>query len=292
MEQTLHNQVWVITGATAGLGQATALGLARRGATVVALNRDAARGEAARTELVKESGSDRHQAYVADLADQAAIRRAAAEITATHPALNGLINNAGLSLGSRALTAEGQEMNFAVNFLAPFLLTHILLPALHAGAAAHSPSRVINLATWRHPPLEFDDLRRERRFDAQAVYGQSKTAVVMFTQMLAQRLTDITVNAINPGFLRTNLGTGLTGFNWFFLKVIAPLTMMKPVAWGAENVLRLAADPALAKVTGEYFYEDHAAPAFMAEPTPADRERLWRLGEELTGLAAKAPSGS
>jgi NAD(P)-dependent dehydrogenase (short-subunit alcohol dehydrogenase family) len=218
---------------------------------------------------------------MADLADLASVRRAAAEITAEHPVLHGLINNAGVSLGRRALTKDGQEMVFAVNFLAPFLLTQLLRPALEAGA----PGRVINLATWRHPPVELDDLTRARRFEAQAVYGQSKTALVMFTQDLAKRAPGLRVNALNPGLLRTGLGTGLTGLNWLFIKVIAPLTMMKPVAFGAENVLRLAADPALADVSGAFFYEDKAAPPFQVEPSAAERERLWKLGAELTGLA-------
>jgi len=285
MEQTLVNQTWVITGATAGIGQATALGLARRGATLALLNRDRAKGEAVRAALAADSGHAQHKAYVADLSDLASLRRAAAEINAAHPKRNGLINNAGVSMGHRTLAASGQELTFAVNFLAPFLLTHLLLPGLHAGAADHAPSRVINLATWRHPLLDLDDVRRERAFKAQAVYGQSKMALVLFTQMLAQHLTDVTVNAVNPGLVRTNLGTGLTGMDWLFINVIAPLTMMIPAEKGAARVLRLADDPALAGVTGQFFYEESVKPPFLEEPSPAYRERLWRLGEELTGLA-------
>ena len=285
METSLQGQTWVVTGATAGLGQATAEGLARLGATVVGLNRDRQKGEAARQALVQASGRDDHAAYVADLADQAAIRRAAAEIGARHPRLHGLINNAGLSLGQRQVTADGQEMTWAVNFLAPFLLTHLLLPALRAGATPDTPSQIINLATWKQPPIEFDDVRRERRFNAMAVYGESKTALVMFTQDLARRLTDVTVNAVNPGLVRTNIGTGLTGINWLFIKVIAPLTMMVPPEKGAGYVLRLATDPALKGVTGQFFYEAQPKPPFEAEPTPADRERLWQMAEAATGLA-------
>src|SRR5579859_5247550 len=197
----LRDKVCLVTGANSGIGQATALALAGLGATVVLHARDAAKGEAARDEIVAASGNTAVDLLLADLSSQAAVRQLAAAFKAKYDRLNILINNAGINTSQRTITADGFESNWAVNYLAPFLLTQLLLDQLAAGA----PARVVNLGTWMQPPIDLDDLLREKSYVPGAAYTQSKTGVVLFTRELAHRLagTGVTINCINPGLVHT-----------------------------------------------------------------------------------------
>ena len=280
----LRGKVCLVTGANSGIGQATALGLAKMGATVVISSRSAERGQVARDEIVKASGNESVDLLIADLASQAAVRRLADEFKAKYPRLNILINNAGLNASERLVTADGVETVFAVNYLAPFLLTHLLLDSLKAGA----PARVINLGTWIQPAINLDDVTREKHFDPQAVYSESKTALTMFTYELARRLpgAGVTVNCLNPGLIRTNLGRDARGSFRLFLAAMRPF--MKSAERAAQDVIYLATSAEVDGVSGKFFTGQKQTRTSPESYEAAATERLWRMSEQLTGLAAAA----
>ncbi len=271
----MRGRVCVVTGANSGIGKATAQGLAAAGATVLMVCRDRARGSAAQQEIVAATGNAAVELWQADLASLSDVRRLAAELLAAHPAIHVLVNNAGVMLETRQLSADGFELQFAVNHLAPFLLTRLLEPALAAGA----PSRVVNVSSRVHTmgKINFDDLQSARKYRMFASYGQSKLACVMATFDLAERWQplDITVNCLHPGVIDTNLG-GMPGF----VKKLLPKADK-----GARTSLHLAMAPELADVTGHYFSGcKEAKPSARANDRDV-RHRLWAETERLTGLA-------
>src|SRR5207237_827913 len=205
-EGHLRGRVCVVTGARSGIGRATAHALGRLGATLGLVCRDRARGEALVTEVRAASRHDGVTLFVADLSSQEAVRGVADALRAAYPALHVLVNNAGVVNLRYAETADGIETVFAVNHLAPFLLTHLLLGRLAAGG----PARIVNVASDVHRwgRIDFDDLGRRRRYRGMAVYAQSKLANVLFTYELARRLagTAVTANCLHPGAVATGLG--------------------------------------------------------------------------------------
>jgi len=275
----MQGQICLVTGANSGMGKATALGLAKLGATVVMVCRNEERGQAAQAEIAAQSGNKSVDLFIADLATQSAVRQLAEAFKAKYPGLHVLINNAGLNTRRRILTADGIETTFAVNYLTPFLLTHLLLERLKTTA----PARVINLATWMHPPIDLDDLRRERHYDPMEAYQQSKTAIVLFTEELARRLPEaVTVNCVNPGLIHTNLGRDLRGSMRLFIALMRPF--MKSAKQGAEVINYLASAPELAGVSGKYFVGKQEGQAFPKPYNSAEAQRLWRVSEQLTQL--------
>jgi NAD(P)-dependent dehydrogenase (short-subunit alcohol dehydrogenase family) len=202
----MQGRVCVITGATSGIGRATAEELGRRDATLALVCRDRARGEETR-EAILTAGNAVVTLHLADLSSQAEIRRVAAELTEQYPQIHLLINNAGVANLHRTTTVDGIETVFAVNHLAYFLLTNLLLDTLRRSA----PARIVNVASDAHKfgPLDFDDLQNTQRYRSLRVYGQSKLCNMLFTRELARRLagTDVTVNAVHPGAVATRLGT-------------------------------------------------------------------------------------
>src|SRR5262245_39529518 len=269
----LQGKVCLVTGASSGIGKAAALGLARRGATVVLHARSPERGQAALDEIRSASGSRSLHLLTGDLASQAAVRRLAHEVKEQFSELNVLINNAGVNPSQRVLTADGVEMNLAVNYLAPFLLTLLLLDPLKANA----PSRVVNMGTWRQPPVHLDDLKRETRFDAMQAYQESKTALTMFTYELARRLagSGVSVNSVNPGLIRTELGRDAQGGSWLFLTLVRPF--MKSAERAADDVLRLAVAPELEGVNGKFFAGQTETRTSPETYDTGVSERLWQL---------------
>src|SRR6266852_1666663 len=201
---SMQGKVCLLTGATSGIGKATALGLAQMGATVVMVSRDRARGEAAQAEIKTKSGNNAVDLLLADLSSQQSIRQLVENIQQRYTQLHVLINNAGASFPGRRETVDGLEMTFAVNYLAPFLLTNLLLDMLKASA----PARIVNVSSNSHAAgyIQMDDLQEEKHY--RSAYGQSKLALVMFTYELARRLqgTDVTANCLHPGFVATNFG--------------------------------------------------------------------------------------
>jgi NAD(P)-dependent dehydrogenase (short-subunit alcohol dehydrogenase family) len=267
----------LVTGATDGLGRALARELAARGATVLLHGRSQARLEDTRQELVEATGSDRLRSYRADLASLEQVRRLAREVTGDQERLDVLVNNAGIAGGGpREDSADGYELRFAVNYLAPFLLTHLLLPLLRRSA----PARIVNVASVGQRPIDFDDVMLERGYDGLRAYRQSKLAQVMFTFELAERLraageAGVTVNALHPATLM-NTKMALETFGH----------AMSTIQDGVAATLRLAVAPELDGVSGRYFDRLEEARA-NAQAYDADaRRRLWELSAKLTGAGA------
>jgi NAD(P)-dependent dehydrogenase (short-subunit alcohol dehydrogenase family) len=273
----VEQQTILVTGATDGLGRALARELAARGATVLLHGRSQARLEDTRQELVEATGSDRLRSYRADLASLEQVRRLAREVTGDQGRLDVLVNNAGIAGGGpREDSADGYELRFAVNYLAPFLLTHLLLPLLRRSA----PARIVNVASVGQRPIDFDDVMLERGYDGLRAYRQSKLAQVMFTFELAERLraageAGVTVNALHPATLM-NTKMALETFGH----------AMSTIQDGVAATLRLAVAPELDGVSGRYFDRLEEARA-NAQAYDADaRRRLWELSAKLTGAGA------
>lgn len=274
----IEQQTILITGATDGIGRGTAEALARLGATVLIHGRNAERLSTTREDIASRTGNARLETFEADFASIAHVRRFADEVAAAHQSLDVLINNAGIGRGPRGkqhreVGAEGHELRFQVNHLAPFLLEHLLLPLLKNAA----PARIVNVASAGQRAIDFDDAMLERRYDGVEAYCQSKLAMIMGTFELARRLdaAEVTVNALHPGTL---LDTKMVreGFG-------EPLG---PVEIGIEAETFLATSPDLEGVTGEYFDRTQRARANGQAYDLDARAALWRLSEKLTGLTA------
>src|SRR5215203_3003539 len=219
----MGEKVCLITGATSGIGKATAMGLANMGASVVIVGRDRGRGEAALAEIKERSANASVDLLLADLSSQEEVRWLADEFKEAHPRLDVLINNAGVIRSKRVSSADGIEMTFAVNHLAHFLLTNLLLDLLKATA----PSSIVNARSLHdgNPPIDFDDLQGEKGYKTAKAYGQSKLANVLFTYELARRLegSGVSANRLHPGVVGTNLGSGVFGFLGLTVRALTPL---------------------------------------------------------------------
>lgn len=275
----------VVTGATSGIGRATALGLAARGARLVLLCRDRGRADDLRRELEARSGRDDARVVMADLSRLAEIRRAADEILAVAPRIDVLVNNASIVNVRREVTPDGFEATFAVNHLAYFLLTALLLDRLRESA----PSRIVNVASDAHRFRGFDleDLQFERRrYSWMAAYAQSKRCNVMFTRALARRLagSGVTVNALHPGAVGTRLARNNGWWAVWITRLLSPF--LRSPEQGAETSLHVATAPELAGVSGRYFANcREVRPSRLAEDDAA-AQRLWELSAAATGLPA------
>ncbi|MBM7830844.1 NAD(P)-dependent dehydrogenase (short-subunit alcohol dehydrogenase family) [Agromyces cerinus] len=284
-----RSRVALITGATGGIGKATALGLARTGMQLAIVGRDRERTDAiART--VREAGAADVQAFVADLSSQAEVRRLADEVLQRLPRLDVLVNNVGGFWQTRHLTADGLERTFAVNHLAPFLLTNLLLDRLKQSA----PSRVVTVSSNAHRTgrVDFDDLQGERNYSGSRAYDQSKLANVLFAFELARRLrgTLVTSNALHPGVVRTAFGAeDPAAVQRFIVPVLKPF--MKTPAQGAATSIHLATAPDLEQVTGGFFSNSRRVRPSRRGEDRADAERLWRVSAELVGMDAPAVEG-
>lgn len=272
----------MVTGASAGIGLETARGLAERGYHVVIVGRNPERTEGAVREISAAVGTDAIESLRADFSSLEQVRSLAEAFHERHESLDVLVNNAGLWHQDRQLSQDGFEDTFAVNHLAPFLLTDLLLPALREPEAA----RVVNVSSRLHEKqkrFDFDDVMCERRrFKGLEVYAQSKLANVLFSNELARRLagTGITSNSLHPG----DVATTITRDNWLLnigIKIAAPF--LKSPSQGAATSLRVATDPVLAKVTGRYFRDEKHAPAGKAALDQAAARRLWDLSVDLVG---------
>jgi NAD(P)-dependent dehydrogenase (short-subunit alcohol dehydrogenase family) len=279
----MKGKICLITGANRGIGKATALGLARRGATVIIHCRNRLLGETTREEIVAGTGNEAVEVMVADLASLGAVRRLAEEVQRRHVTLHVLVNNAGLAKRRHTLTEDGLDTTFTVNHLAPFLLTNLLLDALKGSA----PARIINVASMVHRwgRINFDDLMGERGYSMGPAYNQSKLANVLFTYELARRLegSGVTVNCVHPGMVVSDLGREYTGFMGLMANKLWRPFMHSPEK-GANTVIYLASSPDVAGVTGKYFANRRAVGSSKASHDPALARRLWEVSERLTGL--------
>ena len=284
MSTSMQGRTVLVTGGTDGIGLATARALAGAGATVTVIGRNADKTARAVEALRRESANDRVDGMVADLSSQAEVRRAATEFAAAHDRLDVLVNNVGGFWATRHTTADGLERTFALNHLAPFLLTHLLRPLLEASA----PARVVTVSSGAQAMgrIDFDDLQGERGYRGQRAYNQSKLANVLFTYELARRLegTGVTANVLHPGVVRTRFGQEDSSA---LFRVMLPLVrpfMLTPER-GAETSVFLAASPEGEGVTGTYFVKKQAQRSSRASYDPQAARRLWDISAELTGVA-------
>ena len=283
----MDGEVCVVTGATSGIGKATAVALAGLGAQVVLVGRDRDRGAAAAAE-VAAAGASPPRLEIADLASMAQVRALAGRLGALEH-IDVLVNNAGLMAGRRRVTADGFEEVFAVNHLAPFLLTNLLTGKLTAAAA-----RVITVTSDAHAAarLDLDDPQLARGWESWRAYANSKLANILFTRELARRLegTRVTANCAHPGMVRTRLGREAR------LPVRAGVTLARPFMLsprrGADTIVYLATSPEVAAATGGYYAKRQRREPSAAARDDAAAKRLWQLSEELTGLTPARPAGT
>jgi NAD(P)-dependent dehydrogenase (short-subunit alcohol dehydrogenase family) len=277
------NKTIVVTGATSGIGRATAVGLARLDSRLILVGRDAGRAEETIAEIRKATGRKDVEVVRGDFARQAEVRRVADELIARTEAIHVLVNNAGVTMMKRTTTPDGLETTFAVNHLAYFLLTGLLLPRLRAAAPG---ARIVNVASDAHRwgALDLDDLQNEREYKAMKVYGQSKTANILFTRELAQRLegSGVSVNALHPGAVATRLGRG--SGRWFDLLQSAISVFMKSPEQGAATSIHLASAPGLEGVSGRYFADKKEKQPLPHASDPVLARKLWEISETLTGF--------
>lgn len=279
----LQGKVCLITGATSGIGAVAARELARLGAQVVLVGRDPGKCQAAVRQIQTETGNPAVEALRAELSSQQEVRHLARQFRDRHARLDVLVNNAGGLWMKRQLTADGLEMTFAVNHLAYFLLTQLLLDMLKAS----TPARIINVSSRAHrrATLNFDDLQGERHYGGWQAYCRSKLANLLFTYELARRLegTGVTANALHPGFVTT----GFAGNNGWFggvIQFLARWTAISPEE-GAQTILYLASVPEVANVSGKYFVQKRAVSSSAASCDEGAAQRLWQVSLGLTGLA-------
>jgi retinol dehydrogenase 14 len=274
----------LVTGGTGGIGRATALGLAAMGAHLAITGRDRGRIEAAAREI-RAAGGGRADVFVADLSSQAEVRRLAGEVLQRLPRIEVLVNNVGGYWHTRHVTADGLERTFALNHLAPFLLTDLLRDRLRQSA----PARVVTVASHAQAlgRIDFDDLQGERAYSGARAYNQSKLANVLFTYELARRLraTSVTANALHPGVVRTAFGAeDPGGVQRLLVPFLRPF--MKTAAQGAATSIHLASAPALERVTGRYFTDSTPKRSSARSYDGATAARLWQVSAALVGLTA------
>ena len=281
-EATMTGRICLVTGATNGIGRATAQALAARGASVIVHGRDRRKAEAAVNGIVEATRNRAVEPIVGDLAELDQVRRMAAEFRARHKQLHVLLNNAGLVAFDRRTTHDGFEAHFGVNHLAPFLLTNLLLDTLKSSA----PARVVTVASAVHNRcrIDFDDLQAARSYGGIGAYANSKLANILFTTELARRLdgAGVTANALHPGVVATGLAgdaTGLMALGWKFAKNF----MISPEK-GARTSIYLAESAEVGGISGRYFSNCREAPTAAAARDADTAAQLWKVSAGLAGL--------
>jgi NAD(P)-dependent dehydrogenase (short-subunit alcohol dehydrogenase family) len=276
----MQGQTVVITGATSGIGEVAADRLALKGARIVFIARDKARGEETLKHLHAIAPGAQHAAYYGDLSKISEMKRVSAEIAAAEPKIDVLINNAGALFNTRKLSADGLEMTFAVNHMAYFVVTNLLLPRMGAGA------RVVSTSSDAHKgaKLNFDDLQSEHGYSGFGVYGRSKLCNILFTRELALRLkgTGVTANCLHPGFVATRFGDQSGGIISFAVRAAKNFALTPEQ--GAETIIYLASSPDVADVSGGYFYKSKIATPTKEAQNDADAKRLWDVSAKISGV--------
>jgi NAD(P)-dependent dehydrogenase (short-subunit alcohol dehydrogenase family) len=273
----------VVTGATSGIGKATAVGLATLGAQLAITGRNRDRTEEAARE-VRAAGGGQVDAFVADMSVQSQVRQLADELMQRLPRIHVLINNVGGYWNTRHVTADGLERTFALNHLAPFLLTNLLLDRLSQG----HPARVVTVASQAHAQgrIHFDDLQGAQSYSGARAYNQSKLANILFTHELAKRLeaTSVTANAVHPGVVSTGFGAEDPGqLQRLFVPLMRPL--MKDPAAGAATSIHVASEPGLEQVTGQYFAKRRRKTSSERSHDGAVAARLWQVSADLAPIS-------
>jgi NAD(P)-dependent dehydrogenase (short-subunit alcohol dehydrogenase family) len=280
---TMQGKICLITGGTSGIGKITAQELARMGATIVIVGRNAEKTAQVVQEIKLATGNDRVNSLLADLSSQQDIRQLATQFQSQYSRLDILLNNAGAVFLKRQLSIDGIEMTFAVNHLAYFLLTNLLLGTLKASA----PARIINVSSNAHTnaKIEFDNLQGERAYTFSA-YGNSKLANILFTIELQRRLegTGVTANALHPGFVNTNFGKNNSGFLMKIMGIMVPLIARSPEK-GAQTSIYLASSPDVQNITGKYFVDSKIATAAPQATDAAVASKLWEVSAAMVNLS-------
>jgi NAD(P)-dependent dehydrogenase (short-subunit alcohol dehydrogenase family) len=279
----MENKVFVVTGATSGIGKALALDLAKKSETIVIVARDADRGSAVLKEIVLTTQNPNIDLQLCDLSILSSVRNLAEILKSRYEKIDVLINSAGTYKRKRTVSVDGFEEMFAANHLGPFLLTSLLLELLEAAVHAHGSARVLNITAPSTTQLNFDDLQSEINFNSLNAFGATKMANLLFTFALARRLenTGITVNAIHPGLARSGIMkeafAPLRLFTWLISSSPQKIT---------ENILPAATAPQFEKITGKFFYRGKVieAPSYAYDRDA--QQRLWEVSESLTGLAS------
>lgn len=288
LKDTMKGKICLVTGATNGIGKATAQALAQMGATVIIVGRNPAKSAAVVSEIKHISGNNNVEALIADLSLMAEVQHVAEQFKAKYQKLHVLVNNAGGAFFSRQVTSEGFEKTFALNHLNYFLMTNLLLDTLKASA----PARIVNVSSDAHKGahLDFDDLQSEKGRFSLTAYGRSKLATVVFSYELARRLsgTGVTANVLHPGLVRTgfasNMGAVPSAVIGFFMRFVG-LTPEQ----GAQTSVYLASSPDVENLTGKYWEKSTAVPSGRATYNEATWTRLWEISDKM--VAARATAG-
>src|SRR2546427_2284685 len=282
VNSSMQGKICMVTRANSGIGKATALELAQMGATVVMVCRDRARGEEAKSEITTKSRNNAVDLLLADLSSQQSIRQLVGNFQHHYTDLHVLINNAGATFPGRRETVDGLETTLAVNYLAPFLLTHLLLDVLKASA----PARIVNVssATQASGYIQMDDLQAEKHY--RSAYGQSKLALVLFTYELARRLqgTGVTANCLHPGFVASNFGQNGTGpISRVVVNLIFSNFGISPEE-GAKTSIFLATSPEVEGVTGKYFVKSIPKRSAAISYDESLQRQLWEQSAKLVNV--------
>ncbi len=282
--RNLEGKTCLITGATNGIGRVTAVELAKMGAELFLIYRNKFRADETVAEIRDRTGNDKVHIIKADLGSQSQVRGAAAEFLATGKPLHVLVNNAGLGNTKRMMTEDGIEMVFAVNHLAYFLLTMLLLDRIKESA----PARIVNVASEAHRfgTINFDDLGGEQRYGTLSAYGQSKLANILFSYELARRLsgTGVTVNCLHPGGIASGLWTNNGRFAQFLM--MAGKLFLKTPEQGAQTTIYLASSPEVDGVSGKYYANSREKTSNRESLDPNIARQLWEVSAKMTGIAA------
>jgi len=288
MNGSMDGKVCLVTGATSGIGKETARALAKMGAHVALVGRDARKGAATMREIRESSGNGKIDLLLADLSSRTSIRGLAQEVHDRYPALHVLVNNAGGVFSKRAVTADGIELTFALNHLSYFMLTNLLLDLLKSSA----PARIVNVSSNVHQGahIDFDDLQGQRGYRAFRAYSRSKLANVLFTYELARRLGDtaVTSNCLHPGFVASGFGKNNSGP----MKVAISLLTRTPLAIGpekgAQTSVYLASSPEVEGITGKYFVKCMPKRSTKESYDEEIARRLWDVSARMTGIQTPA----
>ena len=288
MVTDMRGKVIMVTGTNSGIGKATAIGLARLNATVITVMRDSPKSEVALKEIQSRSGGAEQIIWMkADLSSQKSIRELAKDFNEKYDRLDVLLNNAGVFNYKKTMTGEGIESTFAVNVLAPFLLTNLLLDKLKSS----TPSRIVNVSSdaANGAKLDFENLQGEKKYGSFSQYGESKLALNLITVEFSRRLTgtDVTANFLHPGVIRTDLTRQLNPVARAFFSLVK-LFLGSPES-GAKTSVYLASSPEVEGISGKYFAKQREANANPESFDAKEAERMWKICENLTGSTLPKP---